>query len=331
MRTQDKPVFIMPILEGLIQAEGQFTTRGLASALTTLGFLARHQEDRSIVRSFLAGKLNHPKKAVQTAAMRALEQLQDPRSIPILRNWVHGDPEDERFKAARKAINSLDKQIEHRAPAIAKPGGHHGKDYRSLKERMKPPKPMGHHGSLQDLDGALRKRFRVLTLAVVIRANTDLALPPQLRVMQPKPMSNASPSAENPPTVGIIMGSDSDWPTMKAAATVCLRHQLRQGSVCPPHPKGHGRLREEAHQRGLKVIIAGAGGATHLPGMIASHTPLPVIGVPVQSKSLSGMDPYLNRADARRNPGGYGRYRQCPERRLTGHIHTRISGRRIEG
>ena len=138
MRTQDNPVFIMPILEGLIQAEGQFTTRGLASALTTLGFLARHQEDRSIVRSFLAGKLNHPKKAIQTAAMRALEQLQDPRSIPILRNWVHGDPEDERFKAAQKAIASLDKQIE--APQalqrLRKQVESMEKDYRSLKERM---------------------------------------------------------------------------------------------------------------------------------------------------------------------------------------------------
>ena len=181
MRTQDNPVFIMPILEGLIQAEGQFTTRGLASALTTLGFLARHQEDRSIVRS-LAGKLNHPKKAVQTAAMRALEQLQDPRSIPILRNWVHGDPEDERFKAAQKAITSLNKQIEapqalqrlrnqvdtmEKTTALSRNAWKHSK---TNGTPWKPPRTWIR---------ALRKRmFRSLESGCCEpRANTDLALP----------------------------------------------------------------------------------------------------------------------------------------------------------
>ena len=110
-------------------------------------------------------------------------------------------------------------------------------------------------------------------------------------------MSTASPSAENPPAVGIIMGSDSDWPTMKAAATVCERFGISyEARVVSAHrtPKDMTAYGEEAHQRGLKVIIAGAGGAAHLPGMIASHTPLPVIGVPVQSKSLSGMDSLLS-------------------------------------
>ena len=93
------------------------------------------------------------------------------------------------------------------------------------------------------------------------------------------------------------MGSDSDWPTMKAAATVCERFGISyEARVVSAHrtPKDMATYGEEAHQRGLKVIIAGAGGAAHLPGMIASHTPLPVIGVPVQSKSLSGMDSLLS-------------------------------------
>lgn len=93
------------------------------------------------------------------------------------------------------------------------------------------------------------------------------------------------------------MGSDSDWPTMKAAATLCERFGISyEARVVSAHrtPKDMAAYGEEAHQRGLKVIIAGAGGAAHLPGMIASHTPLPVIGVPVQSKSLSGMDSLLS-------------------------------------
>ena len=93
------------------------------------------------------------------------------------------------------------------------------------------------------------------------------------------------------------MGSDSDWPTMKAAATVCERFGISyEARVVSAHrtPKDMAAYGEEAHQRGLKVIIAGAGGAAHLPGMIASHTPLPVIGVPVQTKSLSGMDSLLS-------------------------------------
>ena len=93
------------------------------------------------------------------------------------------------------------------------------------------------------------------------------------------------------------MGSDSDWPTMKAAATVCEHFGISyEARVVSAHrtPKDMAAYGEEAHQRGLKVIIAGAGGAAHLPGMIASHTPLPVIGVPVQSKSLSGMDSLLS-------------------------------------
>jgi 5-(carboxyamino)imidazole ribonucleotide mutase len=99
------------------------------------------------------------------------------------------------------------------------------------------------------------------------------------------------------PLVGIIMGSDSDWPTMKAAAEACAEFGVpSEARVVSAHrtPMDMARYGRRAVARGLKVIIAGAGGAAHLPGMVASHTPLPVIGVPVQSKSLNGLDSLLS-------------------------------------
>ena len=106
------------------------------------------------------------------------------------------------------------------------------------------------------------------------------------------------PSVDAPqPLVGIIMGSDSDWSAMKAAADTCAEfdvpHEVR---VVSAHrtPMDMARYARRAHQRGLRVIIAGAGGAAHLPGMVASHTPLPVVGVPVESKALKGLDSLLS-------------------------------------
>ena len=99
------------------------------------------------------------------------------------------------------------------------------------------------------------------------------------------------------PIVGIIMGSDSDWPTMEAAFTVCREFNIAyEVRVVSAHrtPDDMARYAKTAHKRGLRVIIAGAGGAAHLPGMVASHTPLPVIGVPVESKSLKGLDSLLS-------------------------------------
>ena len=99
------------------------------------------------------------------------------------------------------------------------------------------------------------------------------------------------------PLIGIIMGSDSDWPTMEAAHRVCLEFSVPcEVRVVSAHrtPDDMARYAKSAHKRGLRVIIAGAGGAAHLPGMVASHTPLPVIGVPVQSKSLNGLDSLLS-------------------------------------
>lgn len=93
------------------------------------------------------------------------------------------------------------------------------------------------------------------------------------------------------------MGSDSDWPTLKAAAEVCAEFRIPcETRVVSAHrtPDDMAQYGREAHLRGLKVIIAGAGGAAHLPGMIASHSPLPVIGVPVQSKALQGLDSLLS-------------------------------------
>jgi 5-(carboxyamino)imidazole ribonucleotide mutase len=97
----------------------------------------------------------------------------------------------------------------------------------------------------------------------------------------------------NSPQVGIIMGSSSDWPTMKAAAEILERFGVSyEKKVVSAHrtPNLLVEYAKEAQGRGLKTIIAGAGGAAHLPGMVASMTVLPVLGVPVQSKALSGID-----------------------------------------
>jgi len=99
------------------------------------------------------------------------------------------------------------------------------------------------------------------------------------------------------PLVGIIMGSDSDWPTMQAAAETCAEFGVPfEARVVSAHrtPQDMARYAQQADKRGLRVIIAGAGGAAHLPGMVASHTTLPVIGVPVESKALKGMDSLLS-------------------------------------
>ncbi|AYF75012.1 5-(carboxyamino)imidazole ribonucleotide mutase [Nocardia yunnanensis] len=97
--------------------------------------------------------------------------------------------------------------------------------------------------------------------------------------------------------VGLIMGSDSDWPTMEAAAEALAEFGIRfEVGVVSAHrtPQRMLDYAKSAADRGIKVIIAGAGGAAHLPGMVASATPLPVIGVPVPLKYLDGMDSLLS-------------------------------------
>lgn len=99
------------------------------------------------------------------------------------------------------------------------------------------------------------------------------------------------------PVVGIVMGSDSDWPVMQAAALALDEFGVpHEADVVSAHrmPKEMIAYGEQAAGRGLRVIIAGAGGAAHLPGMLASVTPLPVIGVPVPLKYLDGLDSLLS-------------------------------------
>ena len=116
-------------------------------------------------------------------------------------------------------------------------------------------------------------------------------------------MAETARGAE-PARVGIVMGSTSDWPTMKHAADVLealgVPHETR---VVSAHrtPDLLFEYAETAAERGLHAIIAGAGGAAHLPGMLAAKTWVPVLGVPVQSKALSGMDSLLSIAQM---PGG---------------------------
>lgn len=115
--------------------------------------------------------------------------------------------------------------------------------------------------------------------------------------MRSKIRNSKSKARSRSPQVGIIMGSDSDWPTMKLAADACAEFGVPyEARVVSAHrtPADMARYARTAAGRGLKVIIAGAGGAAHLPGMVASFTPLPVIGVPIESKSLKGMDSLLS-------------------------------------
>jgi 5-(carboxyamino)imidazole ribonucleotide mutase len=96
-----------------------------------------------------------------------------------------------------------------------------------------------------------------------------------------------------PPPIGIIMGSDSDLPTMQAAIAICEEFEIPcEVAIVSAHrtPERMVDYAKQAHLRGIKVIIAGAGGAAHLPGMVAALTPLPVIGVPVASRHLQGID-----------------------------------------
>jgi len=99
------------------------------------------------------------------------------------------------------------------------------------------------------------------------------------------------------PLVGILMGSDSDWPTMKKAADACAEFGVTaEAKVISAHrdPRGLEEYASAAYRRGIRVMIAGAGGAAHLPGVTAAFTSLPVIGVPIESKSLKGLDSLLS-------------------------------------
>ena len=99
------------------------------------------------------------------------------------------------------------------------------------------------------------------------------------------------------PQVGVVMGSDSDWPVMEAAAQALDEFGVPyEADVVSAHRMPHEMIEygTRAHERGLRVIVAGAGGAAHLPGMVASATALPVIGVPVPLRNLDGLDSLLS-------------------------------------
>lgn len=103
--------------------------------------------------------------------------------------------------------------------------------------------------------------------------------------------------SQDAPLVGVIMGSQSDWETLRHAAEVLRQFEVpHECRVVSAHrtPDWMNEYARTAEQRGLEVIIAGAGGAAHLPGMVAAQTVLPVLGVPVQSQSLGGLDSLLS-------------------------------------
>jgi len=103
--------------------------------------------------------------------------------------------------------------------------------------------------------------------------------------------------SDQDPQVGIIMGSQSDWETMKQAHEILHKLQVKhEVKIVSAHrtPERMNQYASTAKARGLRVIIAGAGGAAHLPGMVAAMTPLPVLGVPIQSKALKGLDSLLS-------------------------------------
>ena len=110
-------------------------------------------------------------------------------------------------------------------------------------------------------------------------------------------MNGAEPAGTSRPLVGIIMGSRSDWDTMRHAAAALDELAIPHESAVVSAHRTPARLYDyaaKAQARGLRVVIAGAGGAAHLPGMAAAMTPLPVLGVPVESHALKGMDSLLS-------------------------------------
>jgi 5-(carboxyamino)imidazole ribonucleotide mutase len=131
--------------------------------------------------------------------------------------------------------------------------------------------------------------------------------------------------AKAAPLVGIIMGSQSDWETMRRASETLealgIAHEVKIVSAHRTPQRLYNYARR-AKGRGLQVIIAGAGGAAHLPGMTASMTPLPVYGVPIESKALKGMGLSVDRADARRIPS-------APGDRRAGAVNAALLGRPV--
>ena len=110
-------------------------------------------------------------------------------------------------------------------------------------------------------------------------------------------MAETNPKSAQRPLVGVVMGSDSDWSVMRHATEVLAQFEVpHEARVVSAHrtPDEMFAYAESAHERGLRAIIAGAGGAAHLPGMLAAKTTVPVLGVPVPSRHLNGQDSLLS-------------------------------------
>ena len=149
MRAQDDPGFIEPILKELLDNGGKFSDRGFASALGSLGFLARNEEDKTVVRKFIAARVNHPKEAIQTAAIRALGDLGDTQAVAMLESFRGDDPVDPVGKAADDAIAKL--QAEKKPSASL--GTLRG-EVSSLQKKLK---------QLTDQLGAMEKKLKAAT------------------------------------------------------------------------------------------------------------------------------------------------------------------------
>jgi 5-(carboxyamino)imidazole ribonucleotide mutase len=125
------------------------------------------------------------------------------------------------------------------------------------------------------------------------KPNDKSLAPPLKPLAQAKAVKAAKAQAAPSPQVAVLMGSDSDWPVMRNAVEVLAMFEVpHEYRVVSAHrmPDDMFRYAEQAAERGLRLIIAGAGGAAHLPGMLAAKTPLPVLGVPMPSRHLSGVD-----------------------------------------
>ncbi|KAF8580790.1 Phosphoribosylaminoimidazole carboxylase [Ramaria rubella] len=160
------------------------------------------------------------------------------------------------------------------------------------KSECRKGRKMGHVTLVADSDAQCRDRLRLLLEALpASSSSSSRAHPSDIELYTPIPVS-PSHSHESP-LVSVIMGSDSDLPVMLPTSTILTRLQVpHELTIVSAHrtPDRMVKFAREARARGVRVIVAGAGGAAHLPGMVAALTPLPVVGVPVKGSSLDGVD-----------------------------------------
>lgn len=202
--------------------------------------------------------------------------------VAVMKNFLGGDNQD-LFAAYPTAMAAEPRAKIH----------NYGKSVR-------PGRKIGHVNVVGSADETAELRRIATRAAGIIRDGEDRSEEPTHIRSEGKarPTWGATPlSQTQAPVVGLVMGSDSDWSTMRLAAEALEELGIPyEADVVSAHRMPHEMLEygRTAHERGLRVIIAGAGGAAHLPGMLASVTPLPVIGVPVQLKTLDGMDSLLS-------------------------------------